>query len=296
MDLMSVADDRLTNFPDSESVGQSDGVTWQWQSWEGLPYLTCSLLSMWSHGFFTAEFSPRGPIDLTEVLSPGARVYRLKQVHGNMVLKTGLLNPVASPQGSETGAESYAEADGLVTEQELEAVWVCTADCVPVLIADDRTGLAAAVHAGWRGTAAKILPEAIAQLVAQGSQLENLKIAMGPAIAGEVYQVSVEVAVELGATIAPKSAVNATADGILEFLHQLPETPVLADPEPGKVRLDVRRFNALQLQQLGINLSQVAIAPYCTYSDSARFFSYRRDPLKKVQWSGIVSGCQTSPS
>jgi polyphenol oxidase len=294
---MSLANDRVTNFPDFESVGQSDGAIWQWQSWEGLPYLTCSLLSMWSHGFFTAQFSPHGPIDLTEVLSPGATVYRLKQVHGNVVLKTGLLNPVAgSPQGSETAAEKYSEADGLVTERELEAVWVCTADCVPVLIADDRTGLVAAVHAGWRGTAAKILPEAIAQLVAQGSQLENLRIALGPAIDGEVYQVSVEVAAELGATIAPKNAVNATADGILEFLHQLPEPPVLTDPDPGKVRLDVRRFNALQLQQLGISLSQIAIAPYCTYSDSARFFSYRRDRLKKVQWSGIVSSYQTSPS
>jgi copper oxidase (laccase) domain-containing protein len=117
---------------------------------------------------------------------------------------------------------------------------------------------------------------------------------MGPAIAGEVYQVSVEVAAQLGATIAPKGAVGATADGILEFLHQLPQTPVLTDPEPGKVRLDVRLCNALQLQQLGIDLSQVAIAPFCTYSDSARFFSYRRDRLKKIQWSGIVSASNTS--
>jgi YfiH family protein len=294
---MNLADDRLTNLQDSESIGESDGVTWQWQSWEGLPYLTCSLLDRWSHGFFTAPFSPRNPIDLVEVLSPGARVYRVKQVHGNAVLKTGEVSPVsASPQGSETVAEIYSEADGLVAEREFEAIWVCTADCVPVLIADDRTGLVAAVHAGWRGTAAKILPKAIDQLVAVGSQLENLRIAMGPAIAGKVYQVSVEVAAELGATLAPKGAVSPTADGILEFLHQLPETPVFADPELGKVRLDVRRCNALQLQQLGINLSQVAIAPHCTYSDSDRFFSYRRDPLKKVQWSGIVSGHATNPS
>ncbi|MEG4227618.1 peptidoglycan editing factor PgeF [Microcoleus sp. N9_B2] len=291
---MTVAGDRLTNFPDSESAGQPDGISWDWQSWQGLPYLTCSLLSRWSHGFFTRDFSPQGPIDLTEVLEPGAKVYRLQQVHGNAVLKTTELSPVVA-QNPETAAPSYAEADGLVAERALEALWVCSADCVPVLIADDRTGLVAAVHAGWRGTAAKILPEAIAQLVAQGSKLENLKIAMGPAIAGEVYQVSVEVAAELGATIAPKSAVSATADGILEFLHQLPETPVLADPEPGKVRLDVRLCNALQLQQLGIDVSQVAIAPFCTYSDSARFFSYRRDRLKKVQWSGIVSACGTSP-
>lgn len=291
---MNLADDRLTNVQDSEFLGDSDGVTWQWQSWEGLPYLTCSLLDRWSHGFFTAPFSPRTPIDLVEVLSHGTPVYRVKQVHGNVVLKTGEVSPVS--QGSGTVAEIYAEADGLVAERPFEAIWVCTADCVPVLIADDRTGLVAAVHAGWRGTAAKILPEAIDQLVALGSQLENLRIAMGPAIAGKVYQVSVEVAAELGATIVPKGAVSATADSILEFLHQLPETPVFADPAPGKVRLDVRRCNALQLQHLGINSSQVAIAPHCTYSDSAHFFSYRRDPLKKIQWSGIVSSHATSPS
>jgi len=290
---MALAGDRLTNFPDSECAGQPDGISWQWQqSAEGLPYLTCSLLDRWSHGFFTRDFSPRGPIDLTEVLAPGSPVYRLQQVHGNVVLKTDQLPPVVAEE--ENATPTYAEADGLVASRDFEAVWVCSADCVPVLIADSGTGLAAAVHAGWRGTAAKILPEAIAQLLAVGSQLENLKIALGPAIAGEVYQVSVEVAAQLGATIAPQSAVSATADGILDFLHQLPESPVLTDPEPGKVRLDVRLCNALQLQQLGINSSQVAIAPFCTYSDSARFFSYRRDRIKKIQWSGIVSDSNTS--
>ncbi|MEG3879481.1 peptidoglycan editing factor PgeF [Microcoleus sp. herbarium19] len=289
---MTVAGDRETNFSDSQSAGQTSESIWQWQSWQGLPYLTCSLLSPWSHGFFTRDFSPRGPIELTPVLEPAARVYRLLQVHGNAVLNTSQLSPVAD---SETAVPTYESADGLVASRSLEALWVCSADCVPVLIADSCTGMVAAVHAGWRGTAAKILPEAIAQLVAQGSKRENLKIAMGPAIAGKVYQVSVEVAAQLGAAIAPQSAVSATADDILKFLHQLPASPVSTDPEPGKVRLDVRLCNALQLQQLGIDLSVVAIAPFCTYSDSDRFFSYRRDRLKKIQWSGIVSASQTSP-
>lgn len=287
---MTVAGDRSLNSLKLEDTGEPDGAAWQWQSWEGLPYLTCSLLAQWEHGFFTQQFSPRGPIELVEALRPEAQVYRVKQVHGNAVLNTGTVRELAASQTPETAADSYPEADGLVTDRPQEAVWVCTADCVPVLLADDRTGLAAAVHAGWRGTAAKILPEAIAQLMARGSQLENLRIAMGPAISGEVYQVSVEVAAELGATVAPEGAVDNATD-ILQFLHQLPEMPVLQDPEPGKVRLDVRRFNALQLQHLGIHPSQVAIAPYCTYSDADRFFSYRRDRLKKVQWSGIVSGC-----
>ena len=290
---MTVTGDRATNFRNSDGLGQQNGITWQWQTSGGLPYLTCSLLSRWSHGFFTRDFSPSGPIELTEVLAPGSAVYRLQQVHGNAVLKTSELSPVVAVPSTST--PTYAEADGLVASGDLQALWVCSADCVPVLIADSGTGLVAAVHAGWRGTAAKILPEAIAQLLAVGSQLENLKIAMGPAIAGEVYQVSVEVAASLGATIAPESAVSATADGILEFLHQLPESPLLTDPEPSKVRLDVRLCNALQLQQLGIDRSQVALAPVCTYSDSARFFSYRRDRLKKVQWSGIVSASSTDP-
>jgi copper oxidase (laccase) domain-containing protein len=55
------------------------------------------------------------------------------------------------------------------------------------------------------------------------------------------------------------------------------------------VRLDVRRVNAIQLEQLGISAEKIAIAPYCTYQKPEHFFSYRRDKLKKVQWSGIVS-------
>jgi copper oxidase (laccase) domain-containing protein len=64
---------------------------------------------------------------------------------------------------------------------------------------------------------------------------------------------------------------------------------LLRDPEPGKVRLDVRRVNALQLEQLGFSVEQVAIAPYCTFQTPEHFFSYRREKEKKVQWSGIVS-------
>ncbi|HLO47502.1 MAG TPA: peptidoglycan editing factor PgeF [Kamptonema sp.] len=279
----------LPNFSAPEFNLNQNGATWQWHSWEGLPYLTCSWLNSWPHGFFTQNFAPKTPSDLVEVLNPQARVYRVKQVHGARVVKTDRLYPVSSAGDDSNpdlnSAGTLTEADGIITEKELEAVWVCSADCAPVLIADAKTGQVAAVHAGWRGTAARIVPEAIAMFAACGSKLENLRVAMGPAIAGDVYQVSIEVAVQLGATIAPES----TDAELLEFLHQLPEQPILDDPEPGKVRLDVRRFNALQLEKLGIKPHQVAIAPYCTYSNPTHFFSYRRDQLKKVQWSGIVS-------
>jgi polyphenol oxidase len=253
--------------------------TWHWRTWNELPYLTCSLLEPWSHGFFTQQFWQRSPTDLTHVLQPTAQAYRVKQVHGNTVLVPSELEPMAD--------DDYPPADGLVTEQTNQAVWACSADCTPVLIADVATGQVAAVHAGWRGTALKIVPQAIARMMAQGSHLQHLRVAMGPAIAGEVYQVSEHVAAEVGSTIVPLDRADPTA--LLEALRQLPNSPLLDDPEPGRRRLDVRRVNALQLEQLGVGFEHIAIAPYCTYQTPDRFFSYRRSREKKAQWSGIVS-------
>ncbi len=259
--------------------------TWHWQTWHELPYLTCSLLEPWSHGFFTQQFWQRSPAELTEILQPAAQAYRVKQVHGNTVLAPSEIDALLT--SDVTSSDKHAPADGLITEQANQAVWACSADCTPVLIADAVTGQVAAVHAGWRGTARKIVPQAIARLRAQGSCLHDLRIAMGPAIAGEMYQVSEHVAAEVGSTVVAVTPDDTTA--VLDALQQLPDAPLLNDSEPGRVRLDVRRVNALQLEQLGVSPEQVAIAPYCTYQTPDRFFSYRRSREKKAQWSGIVS-------
>lgn len=264
---------------------------WQWQEWQGLPYLRCTLLQDWQHGFFTQQFAPQLPEELVKVLQPEAPVYRVKQVHGNRVLPTSEL---------EVGLETKRlEADGIVAIESTAAVWVCSADCTPALIADRTTGKVAAVHAGWRGTALSIIPEAIDQLIQAGSKKEDLVIALGPAIAGEVYQVSTHVAAEVGSSLVKDIAsINAgiahspdssTPEAILTALADLPQSPILADPHPGRVRLDVRRINTLQMLRMGIDAEQIAIAPHCTYQEPEYFFSYRRQPQKKVQWSGIVS-------
>ncbi|MEB3358544.1 MAG: peptidoglycan editing factor PgeF [Synechococcales bacterium] len=273
--------------------------TWHWHTWNDLPYLACSLLASWPHGFFTRHWHSRSPAELAPVLAADAAVFRVKQVHGNTVLTPSDLNAANG-----TGTDILLEADGLVTEAANQSVWVASADCVPVLIADGRRGQTAAVHAGWRGTAQRIVPTAIERLQAQGSRLEDLRVAMGPAIAGSVYQVSTTVAAQVGSTILPTSALPQAhppahpsthpltpeaIDQTLAQLRQLPDSPILADEQSGRSRLDIRRVNALQLEQLGLTAEQVAIAPYCTYQNPDQFFSYRRQPLKQVQWSGIVS-------
>ncbi|MGC9506125.1 peptidoglycan editing factor PgeF [Baaleninema sp.] len=260
--------------------------TWKWQTWQGKPYLTCSLLEPFPHGFFTQQFRPDTPRELVRVLDAEATAYRTQQVHGNTVVRTCDLEPLSSQRTAD-----LQPADGILTHPEgdsKESVWVCSADCTPVLIADLRRGCVSAIHAGWRGTAANIVPEAIAALREGGSRQEDLRVALGPAISGEVYQVSSEVAVQVGRSIVSVGD-EASEEEVLQQVSELPESPVLPDSQPGKVRLDVRQAIRLQLDRLEISPEQIAVSSECTYQQSDRFFSYRRTGEKKVQWSGIAS-------
>ena len=266
--------------------------TWNWQTCEGRSYLTCSLLDAWSHGFFTREFWPSPPAELAPVIQADAHTFRVKQVHGNQVLSSSDVQTYwdqLPPSTEEQPQSEFPPADGLMSQDKNQAVWVCTADCTPVLIADTQLGHVAAVHAGWRGTAAKIVPVALARLQSQGSQLQNIRVAMGPAIAGDIYQVTTDVAAQVGSTVIAPVLSEQPAEEITEHLLQVGNSPLIADLEPGRVRLDVRRVNAMQLEQMGVLPEQVAIAPHCTYQEPDKFFSYRRDQRKQVQWSGIVS-------
>jgi YfiH family protein len=270
-----------------------DSSTWQWSEWEGLPYLTCELLKDWQHGFFTQQSYPRTPEDLIVALNKDAAVYRVKQVHGNRILTPQEI--ITTAQGQEV---AFPDADGIITDGTSQGIWVASADCNPVLIGDRTTGRVAAIHAGWRGTAQRIVPNAIALFQAAGSDLADLRIAIGPAISGEVYQVGENVAAQVGQSILKeridrdfpsKPLYEESKEAILQELLAMENSPLLKDEQPGRVKLDVRRVNQIQLQQLGINNEQIAIAPYCTYQQSDYFFSYRRSKQKKVQWSGIVS-------
>ncbi len=263
---------------------------WTWKTWQDQSYLTCDLLSP-SHGFFTRHTHPKTPEDLVKALSPCAQVYRVKQVHGPHVLSpTQIERAIAAglPTLEDGSTAPLPLADGVISEQTNQSVWTCSADCTPALISDEVTGQVAAVHAGWRGTAQRVLPEAISRFLASGSEKKNLRIAIGPAIDGSVYQVGKDVAVAVGRSVVPDS-MHAQENALLAYLMSHEKSPLLPDKHPERVRLDVRRINQMQLAQMGLDEEQIAIAPHCTYQEPETFFSYRRTKEKKVQWSGIVS-------
>ncbi|MFN3360088.1 MAG: peptidoglycan editing factor PgeF [Pseudanabaenaceae cyanobacterium] len=221
---------------------------WYWQAGS----LRCRLLDRWQHYFLTKNQSP----------PPNALF--AKQVHGNRCVYGLAL------------VQQALEADGLWLDGKgARSIWVCTADCVPILVGDSQRGTVAAIHSGWRGTAAKILPLMVETLQQQGSHLEDLLFALGPAISGENYQVGQEV-----------------ADRVLSTISQ--PVGVLPDPSPGHARLDLRLVQQQQLLELGVPPHHIAIAPYCTYANPHLFYSYRRSchsqdsEIGKVQWSGIT--------
>ena len=244
---------------------------WTWIGCYGGYYLQCDRLDAagFEHGFFTRRWHGRGPDELAGYISAGISVHRPQQIHSGIVLKA-----------SDAHQEPWPEADGLVSDGGSQSLWVCGADCTPVLIADRGTGHAAACHAGWRGVAARILPEAVRLLEQRGARRDDLLVAMGPAVSGANYQVGPEVV----AAIAQGLDIRADAGAALEDAGAL-----LPDPEPNRHRLDIRRAAALQLQGIGLQPAQINHCPLCTVSEPELFHSWRRDQVKAVQWSGIVS-------
>jgi YfiH family protein len=178
---------------------------------------------------------------------PG-ELFEVSQVHGARVVRR-----VAGRDEATTRALRQEEADAIVVRQGAAGVRV--ADCVPVLIGAPRSGEAAAVHAGWRGLVAGVVPAALAELG------EGRKVAaIGPCIGACCF--------EVGADVGAQIAEAAGAPG---------GRGVIARSEGGKVWVDLRRAVRAQLRAAGIADEEIEDVAGCTRCDAARFFSYRRD-------------------
>ena len=117
----------------------------------------------------------------------GIDVYRMaftKQVHGSVV------RVVSEADVHKFGTDVPYEADGVVTNIPGLALICFTADCVPVLLADEKNGVIAAVHCGWRSSVADILGSAVGEMCALGAQTETICAAIGPAIAIGIFSPS----------------------------------------------------------------------------------------------------------
>ena len=182
-----------------------------------------------------------------------SHLWRLRQVHGVAVHT----EKVAPCDGT------WPEGDLLATNRHDVALAIRTADCVPVLYADPRTGAVAAVHAGWRGTVAGAASRMVEVLGATfGSRPEDLIAAIGPSVGPESYEVGQEV-VDAFAAAWPEEAARGTW-----------WTPRAT---PGKYLLDLWTITRDQLAAARVHPVNIHLAGLCTVTHAAFLHSYRID-------------------
>jgi YfiH family protein len=172
---------------------------------------------------------------------PRDRFVWMDQVHGAEVAR------VDGPQ-----PRSVAATDGLVTTTPGLALVVLVADCVPILLADEAAGVAAAVHAGRGGAAAGIGQRAVAAMVEAGARPESIEALLGPAICGRCYEVPPQMQADVEAKL-PGSACTTAA---------------------GTTGLDLPA--GLTEALLSVGVGRVVADPRCTAEDD-QLYSYRRD-------------------
>jgi YfiH family protein len=157
------------------------------------------------------------------------------------------------------------EGDALLENTPGHVVAVKTADCIPVLLVDERNRAVAAVHAGWRGTEQRIVAKTIARMAQEFStRPEDLRAAIGPGIGPCCYEVGPEVAQRFGIETA----------------------------EP--VKLDLAEYNRRQLIEAGVAEDRVYVVRLCTRCLGEDFFSFRREKEqagRMYSLIGIRQGC-----
>ena len=174
----------------------------------------------------------------------GLAFARVRQVHGCRVVEV------------EAGTEPVEEADAVATVVPGVAACVSIADCVPVLLADPRSGAVAAVHAGWRGTIGGAAAAAVKALVDRhGARPGDLLAAIGPGIGPCCFEVSRELAVRFRDEV-----------GV-----------VTATPRDHGSRVDLWRANEVLLRRAGLPGQRIETLARCTSCEERTFFSHRRD-------------------
>lgn len=165
--------------------------------------------------------------------------------------------------------KEIAETDALVSDRPGLCLCVQTADCVPILLYDPVKKVAAAVHAGWRGTVNQIVAETVNKMKAHYFCSEkNILAAIGPSIGPEVYEVGNEV-VEAALASIPEAA---------QTLHKNPS---------GKFHFDLWEANRLILLACGLQKENIEILAKCSFMEGDKYFSARREG---VQTGRMVSG------
>jgi polyphenol oxidase len=249
-----------------------DSFTWTTESWG--PALRCVPLAAVAPHLFTTRFLKLSAVTDWWRVADAVGVRRtvtLTQVHGRdaVVVKRGVSTPRGKP-----------EADIVVSNDPEVAIGVRAADCVPVLMADSRTGAVAAVHAGWRGTAAGAATAAVDALTREfATRPEDLVAAIGPSICAACYQV--------GSELVDAFAAAGHARHLIDRWF-VTTPPPRGSVGPSPLRLDVAGANRDQLVLAGVPEENIHMSGLCTATNLDVLTSFRAEKERAGRLAGVI--------
>jgi polyphenol oxidase len=219
---------------------------------------------------------------------PPRSIVRLRQVHGTdaVIVRRGAEPPHDRPD--------WGTADIALSDDPDFAICVQVADCVPVLLADLQSGAVAAVHAGWRGTAAGAAAAAVESLVsAFGVDPGQLVAAIGPSIGPCCYRVGADVRDVFEVSKRWGDSLDAwfRAKPAAEALRGIPGIDPAAAGERLSLFLNTWKANADQLARAGVPAAQIHVAGLCTSCHRDILHSYRVDGKRAGRMIGIIRSC-----
>ncbi|MFT3738979.1 MAG: peptidoglycan editing factor PgeF [Breznakibacter sp.] len=186
-------------------------------------------------------------LQLADILRfPLGQIVFMNQVHGNQVVVIDQ-NTIGRPT-----------CDAMVTNIPDRVLMVLTADCVPIVFIDENKSAIGVAHAGWKGTTLQVANKTVEAMQHHyGSNIDDIRVWMGPCIQHCCYHVGNEVISQI------RGSVNDVAQ--------------CADQLNGQWFLDLHKANRLQLQSIGVKGNNIHISSECTYCNNKSYYSYRAE-------------------
>ena len=195
---------------------------------------------------------------------PGETACFTKQVHGNAV------KIVTQADRRALYTPFLFEADGIVSKDKGLPLFCFTADCIPVLLCDPLTGVAGAIHCGWRSTVADILAVAVEKMQELGAQPESICAAIGPGIDFCCYESGADVAQGVEALL------GTDCEGVFFPIGE------------GKFMVDLKEANKRRLLQLGLKEGNISVSDECTSCNSDKYWSHRKTNGERGSQAAVI--------
>ena len=229
-------------------------------------YLSSLLLKFnFTHAFFSKD-SSKFPVDqLARKFNDNNINYFNNQIHSNLIVN-----------GSKLSSDIRFDADGIVSDSSNQNLWLYTADCMPILLADKSIRLVAAIHCGRKGLEKNIIKNMLYKMEYLGSSKKNIIVAIGPSISKRNYLIDNNCLKTFYNNIQTDTSSKSKIESKNVYQHS-----------NNKFYFDIRGFAFQQFIDNNIVPENIEISNSCTYELHDQFYSWRRDKSKQRNWNFI---------